>query len=142
MAYDEPRFNENDIYDQFPSGASDGNGPDQGFNTWKKLNDPELFTEEARNNPVISEFLAAPFDVTYAQFKSSHRETEYWIHKPLDAMTGKVDGIVGFVDRINGADPRIPTLVINHERTLALHITRGIVISDGTSTGQIIHKEV
>jgi hypothetical protein len=141
MAYDDPEFNEDDLYDQFPKGEDDGNGHEQGFNSWTKLNNPELFTEEARNDPVIRAFLEAPFDVTYAQFKSSHRETEYWIHKPFNAMTGKVSGIDGFVDRINEADPRIPTLVINHERTLARKITRALVISDGTSTGQMIHKE-
>lgn len=141
MAYDDPEFNEEDLYDLFPSGESDGNGHEQGFNRWKKLNDPALFTEEAQNDPTIHEFLTAPFDVNYIQLKSSHRETEYWIHKPFDAMTGKVGGIDGFVERMNDDDPRIATLVINHERTLAVRITRSIVISDGTTTGQMIHKE-
>jgi hypothetical protein len=141
MPSDDSEFNEEDLYDQFPSGDTDGNGHEQGFNSWTKLNDPELFTEQARNDPAIRAFLDTPFDVTYAQFKSSHRETEYWIHKPLNAMTGKVGGIDGFVGRLNEDDPRIPTLVINHERTLAVRITRAIVISDGTSAGQIIHKE-
>lgn len=140
MAYDDPDF-ENEIYDQFPSGESDGNGHEQGFNTWRKLNDPALFTEEARNDPTVREFLDAPFDVTYGQFKSSHRETEYWIHKPIEAMTGQVGGIDGFVGRMNQDEPRIATFVINHERSLAFRITRTIVISDGTSAGQMIHKE-
>jgi hypothetical protein len=141
MANDDPEFNENDLYDRFPSGESDGNGHEQGFNTWKKLNDPSLFTEEAQNDPTVREFLQAPFDVTYGQFKSSHRETEYFIHKPLDAMTGQVGGIDGFVALISEEDPRIATFVVNHERSLAYRITRSIVISDGTSVGQMIHKE-
>ena len=40
-------------------------GPDEGYNTIVRLNDPALFTEEAQRNPVISEFLDAPFSVSY-----------------------------------------------------------------------------
>ena len=34
MAAQDPDFNEDDLYDQFPDGAADGYGPAQGFNTW------------------------------------------------------------------------------------------------------------
>ena len=136
-------FNEDDLYDQFPTGDSDGNGPAQGFNTWRRLNDPSLFTGEALKDPVIRAFLEAPIAVTYAQFKSSHRETEYWIHKPQRAMSGGVDGIKGVVDKVSsdGDGTPIGTYVINHDKTLAVHITRSIVITDGSTAGQIIHKE-
>ena len=143
MADDERDFNEDDLYDQFPAGASDGSGPDDGFNTWVRLNDAALFTEQALANPAIREFVDAPIAVTYGQFKSSHRETEYFLHKPHRAMTGDVTGIEGYIPGISGDDPRtgIATLVINHERTLAKYITRSIVISDTGTAGQIIHKQ-
>jgi hypothetical protein len=143
MAYDEPDFNEDDIYDQFPSGASDRSGPEEGFNTWVRINDANLFTAAALEDPVIREFVDAPIVVTYAQFKSSHRETEYFLHKPHRAMSGDVRGIIGSVAGVTREDPRtgIATLVINHERTLARFITRSVVITDDGTAGQLIHKQ-
>ena len=148
MEYDESEFKEDDVYDQFPSGTSDGSGPDEGFNTWVRINDKSLFTPAALEDPVIQEFVNAPIVVTFAQFKSSHRETEYFIHKPHRAMSGDVSGIEGSVAGISGEDPQtgIATLVINHERTLAKYITRSIVITDAATAddgtaGQIIHKQ-
>jgi hypothetical protein len=133
---------ENKIYDGFPRGDSDGSGPEDGFNTYVRLNDEDLFTDKAREHPAIRAFLEAPFIVRYAQFKSSHSETEYWLHKPLQAMGGEVEGIQGTVGELD-PDTRIVTMVMNHERTLARHITRTIVVDDreGKSIGQIIHKE-
>jgi hypothetical protein len=143
MDDDKSDFNEDDLYDRFPRGADDGFGPDEGFNTWVRLNDASLFTDEALAIPAIREFVDAPFAATYGQFKSSHRETEYFIHKPNLAMSGGVDGIVGTVEGISADEPRtrIATLVINHERSLAYRITRTIVISDEGTAGQIIHKQ-
>ena len=134
-------FDPEELYDQFPPGAGAGFGPDEGYNTFIRLNDPSLFTEEARANPVISEFLAAPFSVTYVQFKSSYRESEWFIHKPHLAMAGEVPGIVGRVDNFPDRDPHIGTYVINHDRTLAWRVTRSLIIEDGDQAGQIIHKE-
>ena len=136
-------FDEDSIYDLFPSGASEGFGRVEGFNTWVCVNDPSLFTAEALENPAIQAFVDAPFQVNYAQFKSSHRESEYFVHKPHRAMTGGVDGIEGVVDGISGDDPRTPiaTLVLNHEQTLALHITRSLVVSGSGQAGQMIVKE-
>lgn len=141
MASDDDDFNENALYDQFPSGADDGAGPEEGFNTWVRINDASLFTEKALKNDAVRAFVDAPIFVTFAQFKSSHRESEYFIHKPHLAMTGQVSGINGRVRRVSKKRPRIATLVINHERTLAKYITRTIVISDGGTAGQIIHKQ-
>jgi hypothetical protein len=143
MADDKSDFNEEDLYDQFPAGADDGFGPDEGFNTWVRLNDESLFTPEALAIPAIRAFVDAPVAVTYAQFKSSHRETEYFIHKPHRAMSGQVDGIEGKVEGVSGDEPRtrISTLVMNHERTLAWLITRSIVISGDGAAGQLIHKQ-
>jgi hypothetical protein len=132
---------EDALYDQFPRGALDGNGPKEGFNTWVRVNDARLFTSEALEIPAIRAFVDAPISVSFAQFKSSHRESEYFIHKPERAMNGGVDGIEGKVDQFPAGDPRIPTLIINHERTLAKKITRSLTIADGASAGQIIHKE-
>lgn len=137
---DDTDFDPRDLYDQFPRGTEEGVGPEQGFNRWVRINDERLFTEEARSDPVIEQFLRAPFSVSYAQFKSSVREAEYFIHLPVDAMTGKVEGIEGRVENMPD-DPRIGTLVINHHNSLARMITRSMVIEDGQDAGQIIHKQ-
>jgi len=138
---------EEKLYDQFPAGADEGFGPDQGFNTWVRVNDPSLFTDEAKELPAIRAFLGldrddAPFlSVNFAQFKSSYRETEWFLHKPHRAMAGDAKtGIQGAVDGFP-ANPRIATLVINHDRTLARHVTKSIVIEDGKQAGQMIYKE-
>jgi hypothetical protein len=135
------RINEDDIYNEFPRGADDDAGPDEGFNTWVRVNDEALFTPEALRNPAVRAFVQAPFSVNYGQFKSSHRETEYFIHKPVRAMSGQVDGIVGTIAGFPSEAARIATLVINHELSLAKHITRSVVIEDGNAAGQLIHKE-
>ena len=75
-----------------------------------------------------------------AQFKSSTRESEYFLHKPVRAMTDGVEGIDGGVVNMPQA-ARLATLVINHERTLAKRITRSIVIEDGEAAGQVVHKQ-
>ena len=136
-----PGFNEEDLYDEFPRGAENGFGPDEGFNTWVQINDEALFTEKALSNPAVRAFVDAPFSVNYAQFKSSYRETEYFIHKPHKAMSGQVEGIEGTVVDFP-SDPRISTLVMNHERGLAWRITRSLTVEDGSAAGQLIHKEV
>jgi len=140
--------NEDDIYDQFPRGDEHGFGPTRGFNRWVQINDPELFTETAREDPVIKEFLAAPFSVNYAQFKSSYRETEYFLHKPHRAMVSEehedhVEGIEGSVANFpeSREQQHIATLVVNHELTLAKYITRSLTVEDGHLAGQMIHKE-
>ena len=139
-------FDEEARYDEFPTGASEEFGPDQGFNRWIQLNDERWFTDEARRDPVFREFLNAPFSVNYAQFKSSHREAEYFVHKPHRAMRGLPGltdddpGIEGEVARFPES-PHIVTMVVNHERTLAKKIMRSITIEDGAVAGQMIHKE-
>ncbi len=142
MAVDDKReFNEDDLYDRFPSGARTGFGPEQGFNVFVRLNDPKLFKKSARENPVIKALLEAPFSIEYAQFKSSHRETEYFIHKPHRAMGGDVDGIKGIEEFPDQAE--IVTVVLNHQRTLAKMVTRtlAVVDRDGKQVGQIVHKQ-
>lgn len=137
----DPKYEEK-LYDQFPAGADEGFGPDQGFNTWVKVNDESLFTDEARAQPAVRAFLDAPFSVNFVQFKSSHREAEWFLHKPHRAMAeGGVEGILGGVAGFPATNPRIATLVINHERTLAKFITRSLVIEDGAQAGQMIHKQ-
>lgn len=148
---EDPEFDENAKYDEFPPGDdSNGNGPGAGFNTWIKINDADLFdADQIASNPALQAFLEAPFSLNFAQFKSSHREAEYWIHKPDLAMTGQVGphpttglgGINGGVEDFPTTDPIVPTLVINHENSLAYHVTRTVVIADGKHAGQIVHKE-
>ncbi len=135
------RIRPEDLYDQFPRGDEAGFGPAEGYNRFVRLNDPNLFTEEARQDPVIRQFLDAPFSVTYVQFKSSHRESEYYLHKPHLAMAGLVEGIEGLVEGFPGERPRIGTYVINHDQTLAWRVTRSLIIEDGAQAGQMIHKE-
>jgi hypothetical protein len=132
---------ENELYDQFPRGAEQGFGPDEGFNRWVRVNDRKLFTADALKDPVVAAFVDAEISVSFAQFESSHRETEYFIHKPRLAMTGQVDGILEGVDRFPTDDPRITTLVMNHERSLSFHPTHAIAVADGRSVAQVIHKE-
>lgn len=140
--YDEPKFDPRRIYDEhFPRGAREGFGPEQGFNTWVRINDERNFTPEALEHPAIRAFVDAPFTVNYAQFKSSYRETEYFVHLPVEAMTGQVDGIEGRIENMPTEDPLICTLVMNHENSLAMRITRSLLIEDGNAAGQIIHKE-
>jgi hypothetical protein len=144
MVSQDSDFNEDHLYDEFPAGAAEGFGPAEGFNTWVRVNDASLFTDEALKNPAVRAFVDAPIAVSYAQFKSSHRESEYFIHKPNRAMAGEVDGIVGLVDGISAEDPRTPiaTLVLNHEQTLAFRITRSIVVTGSSSgAGQLLVKE-
>jgi hypothetical protein len=137
-------FNPDPIYNEFPTGESESEpfGQLQGYNTIKRLNDRSLFTEEAQKDPVINEFLEAPFSVSYVQLKSSHREAEWYIHKPERVLAGGMDGIEGSVPEFPQSDGRIGTYVINHERTLAKSIMRALIIQDGAQTGQIVHKAV
>ncbi len=132
-------FDEDAKYDEFPRGDENGFGPARGFNRWVRINDPDLFTDEARQDPVNRQFLNAPYSINYAQFKSSHRESEYFVHKPDRAMRGEVEGIEGTVQGMPGV-PRIATLIVNHERSLARRITRSVTIEDGDVAGQLIHK--
>jgi hypothetical protein len=129
------KFNEDDLYDKFPD------GPGGGFSRVKRLNDPDLFTDAAKEDPVIQEFLAAPIEISYFQFKSSTRESEWALHKPHLALTGQVPGITGSIGKLSKKDPRIGTYIINHENTMARFIWRAISIADGTNTGEIVHKE-
>ena len=132
---------EEELYDQFPRGDEHGFGPDEGFNRFVRINDPDLFTEEAKRDRTIQAFLAAPFSVNYAQFKSSHREAEWYIHKPHRVMAGDVDKIEGVADFPD--DPNIVTVVLNHQKTLARFITRSVSVVDqgGKTVGKIDHKE-
>lgn len=47
-------FNEDaqyDLYDLFPAGADDGYGPDQGFNTFVRINDESRLVAVGRRGP-------------------------------------------------------------------------------------------
>jgi len=48
-----------DPYVMFPPGAESGFGPTQGYNAIVRLNNPDLFTDAARKDPVIDAFLIA-----------------------------------------------------------------------------------
>jgi hypothetical protein len=138
----EPHPYEEEIYDEaFPKGDDEGFGIEQGFNRFVRINDPKLFTAAAKRDKTVQAFLEAPFSVNYAQFKSSHRESEWYIHKPHRVMAGEIDrieGVEGFPQ-----DPNIVTLVLNHHMTLARFITRSVSVVDeeGKTVGKIDHKE-
>jgi hypothetical protein len=136
----EEDFNPDPVYDDvFPRGADIGFGPEQGFNVLRRLNDASLFTEEALADPVIRNFVEAPFTVTFAEFKSSTREAEWFLHKPNRVFRGEIEGIDGAIDNFTDHH-HIGTFVINHERTLALRPTFTMMVTDETQTGQLIYK--
>lgn len=140
--FDDPERWEEDLYDRFPSGAEHGFGDAEGFNRYTRVNDRSLFTEAALEDPVIQAFVDANFSVSFAQFKSSSRESEWALHKPHRTMAGEVDGIGGPVDRYPGpADAHIATFIINHERTMARWKQSVVVMEDGRQAGQMVYKE-
>lgn len=133
-------FNPDPVYDkEFPRGADIGFGPEQGFNVLRRLNDASLFTEEALADPVIRNFVEAPFTVTFAEFKSSSREGEWFLHKPDRVLRGEIEGIEGAIENFTDHH-HIGTFVINHERTLARRPIFGVMVTDDTQTGQVIYK--
>lgn len=139
---DKQGFNEDDLYDQFPSGAQHGYGPNEGFNVYRRLNDRSLFTEEALADPVIAAFVDTPFSISFIQTKSSTREAEWVLHKPHLTMAGRVEGVEGPVDLFpTDHPPHIATLFINHHRTMARWKQSIIVMEDGADAGQIVYKE-
>jgi hypothetical protein len=136
-------FDEEALYDAFPAGAENGYGPDEGYNTFTRLNNPELFTDEAKEDPVIQAFLDAPFSFTFAVFKSSTRESEWTLHKPHRVFRGEVPGIGGRVDGFpdDDAHAQIGTFVINHDRTMARWKWFALVAEDGARAGMMVYKE-
>lgn len=140
--FDHPGW-EDELYDQFPRGDEHEFGPSQGYNIYRKLNDESLFTDEAREDPVVRAFLAAPFNFSFGVFKSSSREAEWAIHKPGRTMSPDgVKGIESQIDNFPGATAaRIGTFVINHERTLAVRKLFIMTAEDGNQCGQMIYKE-
>lgn len=147
-------FPENDLYDRFPEGREKGYGTDEGFNTYVKLNDRELFRPEAlEGSAALREFVNSDqtISVYWAQTKSSTRESEWMLHKPhltMDAERQKRSGglpadldLDGAVDRYPGPQhAHIATFVINHEMTLARWKQSVILIEDGKQAGQMIYK--
>jgi hypothetical protein len=138
------------LYEQFPSGADHGYGPDQGYNTYRKLNDSALFREDLLNpdhpdfDATLAEFVASGdrFSISFAQFKSSSRESEWAIHKPHLTMAGEINGVNGPVDKFPGsAHAHIATLIINHDRTMARWKQSVVIIENGEQAGQMIYKE-
>lgn len=153
---DDETFPENALYNEFPAGAEEGHGTDEGYNTYLKLNDPELFDPDKVNSiPALKEFVESgrEISITFAQFKSSTRESEWALHKPhltmdKDAARGRAEAegledvdIRGRVDRYPGPDEaRIATFFINHDLTAARWKQSVILIEDGQRAGQMIYK--
>ena len=137
-------FNPGDLYDQFPRDVENDEDPPPPPSGWVWVNDPAIFTEEAlRDNPLLRAFVDAPFAVSMGLFKSSTRESEWMIHEPHRVMAGEIDGVQGRVERFP-SDPnavRISTVVINHERTLAVRKLFALVVEDGKQAGQLIYKQ-
>lgn len=139
---DDLPVNEDELYDQFPRGDEHDFGPEQGYNVYRRLNDPDLFTEEARQDPVVQAFLDAPFSFSFGVFKSSTRESEWALHKPNRTLAGEIEGITSEVDNFPGSDAaRIGTFVINHDRTLAVRKLFVMTAEDGDQCGQMIYKQ-
>lgn len=137
-------FNPGDLYDQFPRDFENDDEPPPPPSGWVWVNDPEIFKEEAlAASPLLRAFVAAPFAVSMGLFKSSTRESEWMIHEPHRVMAGEIDGVEGSVKRFpsDPDDVRISTVVINHERTLAVRKLFAVVIEDGKQAGQLIYKQ-
>lgn len=154
MATRDTSFNEEELYDRFPEGREEGHGTEQGFNTYFRLNDADLFRPDALERyAALREFVesGAEISIYWAEVKSSTRESEWMLHKPhltLDADTQKRSGglpadldIAGSVDRYPGPEQaHIATLIINHEMTMARWKQSIILIEDGKAAGQMIYK--
>ncbi|HEX7195555.1 MAG TPA: hypothetical protein VF364_01840 [Candidatus Limnocylindria bacterium] len=147
-------FDENKLYQQFPEGRDSGHGTEQGFNTYFRLNDAELFRPEALERyPALREFVESgrTISISWAQAKSSTRESEWMLHKPhltMDAENQRREGglpagldIAGSVDRYPGPKhAHISTFIINHDLTMARWKQSVILIEDGAQAGQMIYK--
>ena len=148
---------ENDLYDQFPEGKDLPDpgkaGTEEGFNTYVRLNDPDIFDSGAlERDPALRAFADSgkEIDIYFAQFKSSTRESEWALHKPNrtlaadrekgNSLPANLD-IKGDVERYPGPDAgKIATFVINHDETLARWKQSIIVMEDGRRAGQMIYK--
>ena len=148
---------ENDLYDQFPEGkdlpGDQRAGTAQGFNTYVRLNDEALYRPEALEaDPALRAFVRTgdEISISFAQFKSSTRESEWAIHKPgrtLAADSQKGSGLPADLDiersvqRFPGpATANIATFIINHDDTLARWKQSIIVMENGARAGQMIYK--
>jgi hypothetical protein len=133
-------FDPDRLYDQFPRGDETGHGHEAGFNRYVRLNDRSLFTDEALQDPAITAFVDADFEVQFAQFKSSTRESEWALHKPHLTLRGEVEGIA-IPDGTTDHPEHIGTFFINHHRTMARWKQSVIVMKDSTDAGQIVYKQ-
>lgn len=147
-------FDENELYQQFPEGREGGYGTEHGFNTYVRLNDPSLFDPAAlERSPALRAFAESgdAFSISFAQFKSSTRESEWSLHKPnltLDAVQQRRKGVLparldidGAVEKYPGPDlARISTFIINHDRTMARWKQSVILVEDGAQAAQMIYK--
>ena len=137
-------FNPGELYDQFPRDVDNDDDPPPPPSGWVWVNDPAIFREEAlEKSALLRAFVAAPFAVSMGLFKSSTRESEWMIHEPHRVMAGEISGLEGRVKDFP-SDPklvRISTVVINHERTLAVRKLFAVVIEDGKQAGQLIYKQ-
>jgi hypothetical protein len=154
---------ENQIYDQFPQGrdlpGDDRAGSEEGYNTYVRINDASLFRPEALEaDPALRAFVATgeEISISFAQFKSSTRESEWALHKPgrtlaADDQKGPGSGgrlpadldIHRSVERYPGPGlANIATFVINHDNTLARWKQSVVVMEDGARAGQMIYKHL
>jgi hypothetical protein len=136
-------FNPGDLYDQFPRDVDNDDDPPPPPSGWVWVNNRANFTTDALKDPLLQAFVNAPFAVSMGLFKSSTRESEWMIHEPHRVMAGEIEGVEGRVERFPD-DPdkvQISTLVINHERTLAVRKLFAVVIEDGKQAGQLIYKQ-
>jgi hypothetical protein len=141
-----PGLDPDNMYEQFPSGRDFDVGSDEGFGVTVRINDRSLFTDEALSDPDIGPTLEAfcsnAIRVYYTRFSSSTRESEQFIHKPVDYLAANAP-----VAR-RGSEPeppirlkRLQTLVMNHERTLAWRRTSSILVVDDSDGAEVLHKQ-
>jgi hypothetical protein len=156
MQSDEDEYPENARYNEFPASAEEGFGTAQGYNTYLKLNDPDLFDPaKVQESKALQRFLQTRHEISisFVAWKSSTRESEWALHKPHltmdktaaaerpDAVGLEGIDIEGSVDKYPGPNAaRISTFVINHDATLARLKQSVIVMENGQQAGQMIYK--
>ena len=147
------RINPDALYDQFPAGDEYGFGQAQGYARTVRINDPRYFEawfDDPDVGPTLRAFCGlddedgkgSPIRLYVTRFKSSTRESEYFIHKPVEYLAGYFDlpSLTPPGEEPIGLE-RLQSVVMNHERSLAWRRTFSMLVVDDKDGAQVLHKE-
>ena len=139
VTYGDDGFSPDDLYDHSPA-AHNGYGPDEGYNTIVRLNDPRC-SRRPRSGPGDPRIpgravqrLVRPAQEQLPRGGVVHPQAAH-------RDGGRGGGHHGQRRRLPDSNRHIGTFVINHDATLAKSIMRALIIEDGAQAGQMIHKE-